>query len=162
MTIHSWISKFLGTTPGSRARKARRGNAKRGILSPSRARLRLEMLESRITPSTNLQSGGVVHLPFTTAEVEGTTGNNSAQVFTGNTQVNATLLDFTDTTGSLTDYSVTVTWGDGSADTIVGNAAGGPFTVTGAAGPGPFNFHIVATSTAANAHVYEEAANGNV
>src|SRR5262249_17633887 len=132
------------------------------IRKPVAPKLRAEALESRVNPSSQLQSGGVVHLPFTATEVEGTTGNNSAQVFTGNAQTNPTLLDFTDTGAAATvnDYTVTVTWGDGSASTFAAPYTNAPFAVTRTGLTS--SFHVVPTSVQANAHVYEEAASGNI
>jgi uncharacterized repeat protein (TIGR01451 family) len=134
-------------------------NGRRSKKRPTRYRLQLEGLEDRLTPSGGLMAGGIVHLPFNADEVEGTTGNNSAQVYAGNAQTNATLLDFTDTGAAATvnDYTVTVTWGDGSSSTASGanGYLNAPFTVTRTGVTS--SFHVVPTATQANAHVYEEA-----
>jgi hypothetical protein len=102
-----------------------------------------------MVPSANLQPGGVVHLPFTKSEVEGSTG---ATVVTTNPDVSPSLFDFTDSAGSVTDYRVTVTWGDGSVSTGSANAAA-PFLVMP---NGPGAFQIVPTSALADAHIYED------
>jgi PKD repeat protein len=119
----------------------------------------IEGLENRVTPSSGLQPGGVVHLPFTAGVVEGTAG---ATVQSGNPLVNPTLLDFTDTGATATtgDYSVTITWGDGTSDTFLSTSAAAPALVTRTGTT--TSFHVVPRGDTIGAHIYEEAANGNL
>ncbi len=147
----NWLRKnFLRNFRSNKRQVSRR--------KPER-RLNLELLEERVNPSPNIMAGGVIHLPFTAIETEGSAG---ATVWTGNAAVNPTLLDFTDSTGTTSDYSVTVNWGDGSApQTFLSTNLNAPFLVTTSGGSGMDNFHVVPTSTLANAHIYDEAPAGN-
>src|SRR5262245_30473666 len=155
MLSDRWQSLVARLFPSSRKHKPTRQSKKQ----PSRApRPALERLEDRVNPSPNLQAGGSVHLPFTAAEVEGSAG---ATVVSTNPQVNPTLLDFTDPTATTADYRVTITWGDGSSDTFLSTNAAAPALVTRTGGEFP-GFHVVPTATTANAHVYVEAASGNL
>jgi hypothetical protein len=104
-------------------------------------RLALESLEDRLTPSSNLQSGGTVTLPFAS------TVNESTAVAGGRT-----LLQFNDSSGTTADYNVTITWGDGASDTFDSATSGHPAVVSGQGGV----FTVVSTAVAANAHVYQE------
>jgi hypothetical protein len=75
--ISSWLCQMF---PGAFASRRPSPNNK------PRRRLAVEQRQERVTPS-NLQAGGVVHLPFTPAAVEGTTGSPSPQVVTTNADV---------------------------------------------------------------------------
>ncbi len=151
-----WLDWLKNTFISRRGRPSRRPVVSR---RPRRAPLRFEQLEDRTTPSANLQAGGVIHLPFTALETEGSAG---ATVVSTNGAVNPTLLDFTDPTGTVNDYNITVNWGDGSApQTFLSTNAAAPWVVTSTGGAGPDNFHVVPTSIVGNAHVYDEAPAGN-
>jgi hypothetical protein len=115
-------------------------------------KLSLESLEDRVVPSASIDHGGIIALPISGIVKEGT------QVTAG-----TTLLEFTDHGGanvSASDFSATITWGDGSSDTV-DSSGKGPAQIVYV---GSFNdgspgstFDVIAT---ANSHIFEEVAAG--
>ncbi|HXD87863.1 MAG TPA: hypothetical protein VN641_15325, partial [Urbifossiella sp.] len=142
MSSKSSIRRFM-----TQAFRRRQGT----IRNPSPARLRIESLESRITP-TGLQPNPVIFQPEVAPAAP--LSQEGQAVRPGEN-----LLQFVDTTGptDLTHLTATITWGDGSPNSVVTSTSAATAQIVNTGGN---NFAVV--TLAAGAHVYEEAAAGTL
>jgi hypothetical protein len=142
MTLPVWVTS-MQRLPGRTPMRPRRP-----------LKLAVEQLEDRTVPSNMIDLGGTISLPIPGVVQEGT------QVAIG-----TTLFEFTDHGGanvSASDFTATITWGDGTSTTATSSSATGEAQIvsagSGTDAGGPFSiFDVNAT---ANSHVYDEVAAG--
>jgi hypothetical protein len=115
--------------------------------------LTVEQLEDKVVPSSMLDLGGTIALPFAATVPEGT------QVAAG-----TTLFEFTDHGGphvAASDFTATIAWGDGGTSTATSGSGGDAQIVyAGSGSDAAGDFSIFDVNATAAAHVYEEVAAG--